>query len=221
VRLALCVLVLLGIAATSLFGRVAFADAAPVQLILLYMPKVSNTGTDSATGVAELVMSEGEVRIKTAALPRLDDSKSYVAWVVNSTTNDFQRLGAFNTAASTGAIDYETVESDAIPNKDWNLLLITVEDSTDAQQPSDHHSIAGVFPSADNAPLPVLLPNTGGDPDDSGCQRSAISCQLATAQVQLSLMTQAEWMAVSVLGALVLGATFTTGYAAGRRRSHS
>src|SRR5690242_110232 len=88
------VLALAAIAATLMYGKLAHADAAPVQLILLYMPAVSNTGTSSATGVAELVMSEGEVRIQAAGLPRLDGDKRYAAWLVNSRTNDFQLLGA-------------------------------------------------------------------------------------------------------------------------------
>ena len=124
------------------------ADATPVQLLLLYLPSVSNTGAQTATGIAELVMLEGEVRIKTADLPRLDGDKQYVAWVVNSQTNEFERLGAFNTAASTGAVDYETVLSDAIPNKSWNLLLITIED--DATAGTGYAVVSGAC-SADHA----------------------------------------------------------------------
>ena len=199
-----------------MWGRLAHADAAPVQLIVLYMPSVSNSGPSTATGVAEIVMSEGEVRIKTADLPRLDGDQQYVAWVVNSSTNDFQRLGSFNTAASTGAVDYETVEPDAIPDKSWNLLLLTVEDSATPDAPSNQHSIAGVFPSADNAPLPVVLPNTGGDPDAPTCQ-SAISCQFADLGHQLSLATRAEWIAASVLAALLVSITFGAGYALGHK----
>jgi hypothetical protein len=194
---------LVAIAATLMFGRVAFADAAPVQLILLYMPNVSNTGTQSASGVAELVPTEGEVRIKVADLPRLDDPKQYVAWVVNSKTNDFQRLGAFNTAASTGAVDFETVEQDAIPDKHWDLLLITVEDDKDAAQPSSKHSIAGTFPSPDNAPLPVMLPNTGGAPDEL--------------YVAPTLQLRSDWPLAAGLAALV----FTLGGAAGYVLGHN
>jgi anti-sigma-K factor RskA len=197
-----CLLALAAILATVLFGRVAFADAAPVQLVLLYMPNVSNTGTSSATGIAELVMSEGEVRIKTADLPRLDDGKQYVAWAVNSQTNEFARLGNFNTAESTGAVDYENVLPDTIPNKHWNLLLITVEDGPNAARPGSHHSIAGVFPSPDNAPLPVALPNTGGDPDAD----------------YSPLSNRADWLAPLVLGALTLSGTFGAGYALGLKK---
>jgi len=197
------VFALAAIAATLMWGRLAHADAAPVQLILLYMPNVSNTGTQSATGVGELVMSEGEVRIKVADLPRLDGDQRYAAWVVNTGTNDFQLLGAFNTAASTGAVDYETVEPDAIPDKSWNLLLLTVEDSATPDSPSNQHSIAGVFPNTDDAPLPVLLPNTGGAPDEP---------------YQDYQPGRPEWLGVAGLAALVGSITFGAGYAVGHTR---
>jgi hypothetical protein len=157
------VAIVVAIAITTTMANIVMADATPVQLVLLYMPNVSNTGTTTASGVAELVMPEGEVRITAADLPRLDGDKQYVAWVVNSDTNDFLRVGAFNTAETTSAVHYESVLADAIPNHHWNLLLVTVEDTANAARPSNHHSIAGVFPSPDNSPLPIALPNTGGE----------------------------------------------------------
>jgi hypothetical protein len=151
----------------SLLAHGVLADATPIELVLLYMPNVSNTGTQSASGIAELVMPEGEVRITAADLPHLDGDKQYVGWVVNTETNQFQRLGAFNASESTGAVHYENVLADAIPNNHWNLLLVTLEDSAQPAKPSSKHSIAGVFPRADNEPLPGVLPNTGGaDPYD-------------------------------------------------------
>jgi len=157
--------VLAALVATGSLVGLALADATPVQLVLLYMPNVSTTGTTTASGIAELLMEEGEVRINAADLPRLEGDKQYVAWVVNTDTNDFQRLAAFNSVESTAAVHYESVLADAIPNHHWNLLLVTIEDSALPTQPSADHSIAGVFPSPDNVPLPIALPNTGGGDD--------------------------------------------------------
>ena len=196
---------LLGAAvAASILANTALADATPVQLVLLYMANVSNTGTPAASGVAELVMPEGEVRISAADLPRLDADKQYVAWAINTETNDFQRLGAFNTAESTRSVHYESVLADAIPNHHWNLLLVTVEDSAQPARPSGQHSIAGVFPSPDNAPLPIVLPNTGGEPAISN-QPSAIS--------------GADWLWNPGLAALVGMVGLVAGYVVGRRRN--
>ena len=192
---------------TAIGAATVLADATPVQLVLLYMPNVSNTGTPTASGIAELVMPEGEVRINAADLPRLDSEKQYVAWAINTETNDFQRLAAFNTAESTRTVHYESVLADAIPNRHWNLLLVTIEDSAQPGRPSSQHSIAGVFPSPDNASLPVVLPNTGGEPAVSN-QPSAVS--------------RADWLAHPGLAALTLGLGAVAGYVMGRRspRTH-
>jgi hypothetical protein len=197
-----------GLVGIAVLANIAFADATPVQLVLVYMPNVSNTGTQSASGIAELVMPEGEVRITAAHLPTLEDNKYYVAWVVNTETNQFQRLGAFNSNQSTGAVHYENVLSDAIPNRHWNLLLVTVEDVADAARPSTNHSIAGTFPRADNEPLPGALPNTGGD-------------EMSDVRSQKSVVFEANCLLIAGLPALTLVLGSVAGYLAGKRRSSS
>jgi hypothetical protein len=192
-----------------MLANIVLADATPVQLVLIYMPNVSNTGTVSASGIAELVMPEGEVRITAADLPRLDGDKQYVAWAVNTDTNDFQRLAAFNTAESTRAVHYENVLADAIPNRHWNLLLVTIEDTVEAARPSSQHSIAGVFPGPDNSPLPVALPNTGGEP---------LSDQWPVVSGQPKVTGWADWLSKPGLATLTLGLGAAAGYVIGRRR---
>src|SRR5262249_2145138 len=83
---------LVALAATLVSARTAFAAPTPVQLVLLYMPDVSNSGTPAASGIAELVMQEGEVRVSATGLPHLDDPDRYVAWLVNSQTNQSLRV---------------------------------------------------------------------------------------------------------------------------------
>jgi hypothetical protein len=186
-------------------ARIALADATPVQMVLVYLPNVSNTGTTAASGIAELVMPEGEVRINATDLPRLDGDKLYVAWVINTERNEFLRVGAFNSAQSTKAVRYENVLPDAIPNKHWNLLLITVEENARATRPSSQHSIAGVFPRAESEPLPGMLPNTGGP--------------VALGSCPLSVCARADWRLEAGLAALVLIAAAGAGYVAGKRRA--
>jgi hypothetical protein len=179
--------VVIAVMALAILAQAALADATPVQLLLLYVPNVSNTGTTAASGIAELVMPEGEVRVTAADLPHLDGDKVYVAWVVNSGTNAFQLLGSFNAAEGTDAVHYETVLPDAIPDHQWNLLLLTIENNADVSHPSQRHSIAGVFPRADNEPLPGVLPNTGGDTPlaaSCGTELSVVSSQLSPASLR-------------------------------------
>ena len=185
---------------------VALADATPIQMILLYMPNVSNTGTPKASGIAELVMPEGEVRVTAAELPRLDGAEQYVVWLVNSESNQFQRIGSFNSAETTSAVHYENVLPDAIPNNHWNLLLVTIEANANAARPGARHSIAGVFPKVDNQPLPGLLPNTGGEVP---VELSAVSDQQSAG---------ANWLLSAGLAALTLTLGAAAGYAVGKRR---
>src|SRR5918911_1776557 len=146
---------------------VAHADATPTQVVLLYMPNVSTTNTPAATGIAELVLQEGEVRLSVADLPHLDGNGQYVAWVLDTDSNTFLRLGAFNTARSTGAAHFETVLPESAPtNHHWNLVLVTIEDTPTPDHPGPAHSIAGLFPPSGSDLVPELLPNTGGLADD-------------------------------------------------------
>jgi len=200
----------LGIAAlacTLLSSATAFADATPVQLMLTYMPNVSNTDTPAASGIAELVMQEGEFRISAAGLPHLDGADRYVAWLVNSQSNQLYRLGSFNTTEAGESVRSEDVLPDAIPNKQWNLLLVTVENSAEANRPSAKHSIAGTFPRSDRDPPPDLLPNTGGADDG-----------LSGVGSQVSGFGQANWLPNLGLPALTLVAGAGAGYVLARRR---
>jgi hypothetical protein len=196
--------VVIAVAAMAILAHAALADATPVQLLLLYVPNVSNTGTSAASGIAELVMPEGEVRVTAADLPHLNGDRVYTAWVVNSQTNAFQRLGSFNAAEDSGAVHYENVLPDAIPNHEWNLLLLTVENNANADHPSQRHSIAGIFPRADSEPLPGVLPNTGGDvPAAASSDR-------------------ADWLLIAGPPALTLTLGLAAGYGLCKRRiSHA
>ena len=192
-------LLLVAVVALLALPCVALADATPVQMIFLYMPNVSNTETTRASGIAELVMPEGEVRLTAAELPHLDGTEQYAIWVVNSETNQSARIGTFNTAAETSAVHYENVLPDAIPNHNWNLLLVTIESNATATRPSAKHSIAGVFPKVDNQPLPGLLPNTGGEPVEV-------------------VAAGANWLLTAGLSALTLTLGAAAGYGVGKQR---
>ena len=181
---------------------VAHADATPTQIVLLYMPGVSTTGTTSASGVAELVLQEGEVRISATGLPRLDGSGQYAAWVLDTEANRFFRLGTFNTSQSAGSVHFEEVLPDAIPAAHWNMLLLTLEDEANPDHPGSRHSLAGMFPPSGSDVVPELLPNTGGAEDGD----------------RASGTRPANWLANLGLPALTLGLGSIAGYAFGRRR---
>jgi hypothetical protein len=194
------------LACAVLGSSTAFADATPLQLVLLYMPNVSNTDTPSASGIAELVMQEGEVRLSAAGLPRLEGAERYAAWLINSQTNQFYLLGSFNTAEGSDAVHFEDVLLDAIPNRQWNLLLVTVETSLEPARPSNKHSIAGTFPRSERDPAPNLLPNTGGAAD------------LDVFSARPSQLDQSNWLPLAGLAALLALVSGGAGYALGTKR---
>ncbi len=199
VRLAASLLAL----AALLVPRPALANGRPIQIVLTYLPNVSNTGSPSASGIAELVLAAGEVRASATGLVRLDPPGRYQAWVVNTNTNESLPVGQFNTAYTTGNATLDQVLPDPIPDKGWNLFLITLEDTPNPTSPSERRSIAGYFPSPEAQPEPSQLPNTGGP----------VPVELVT------LQTQEERTRFAGLAALVLVLGLTAGYVLGRRRS--
>ena len=194
-------LVVLALLASLVWTSTAFADATPVELMLTYLPNVSNTETPEASGIAELVLLEGEVRITATGLPHLDDSSHYVAWLVNSQTNQYLQIGGFNTDDKE-SVHYENVLEDAIPDKHWNLLLITVETAAHADGPSGEHSLAAVFPNGAREAPPQVLPNTGGEP---------------AAVDGLTVLTRSDWLRLSGLATLAVALSGAAGYALGKR----
>ena len=55
----------------------AQANGTPIRITLRYVDGLSNFGPRNATGVAELITSEGEVRLTAAGLQKLADNEEY------------------------------------------------------------------------------------------------------------------------------------------------
>ncbi len=149
------------IAAAWLAPPPAAANGMPVRVVLGYMPGVSNWGPTDAAGVAELVFKEGEVRLSVAGLPRLG-SETYNIWLLKMAAGAAYNLGRFNVGPDgTARLDY--VLPEPIPEENWDLLLISVEDAAPAA-PGPRRSIAGrIEPPEGRGPAPAELPRTGGD----------------------------------------------------------
>ncbi len=198
----------LGLAlAVGLPAAPAGANGTPVRIVLSYLNGISNFGPQNATGVAELVMSEGEVRVTTTGLQRLQ-GEQYHAWLTTANNADRFWLGTFE-ANDQGVGRLDRVLQQAIPERDWSLMTLTVEQgASQPAQPSNRRAIAGRFPSTPSAGTrPGQLPNTGGTPVATGSAPSA----------------DGSWSGLSteglvLLGILVVGAiAFGLGRASGRR----
>ncbi len=148
-------------ALAALGGGTVQANGAPIKIVLTYLNGVSNWGPQGATGVADLVMAEGEARVSASGLSQLS-GETYAAWLVNTATNQAMSLGSFN-ADSSGNAHLDSVLPQAIPQAGWNLLLLTVEPAGGVPAaPGQRHTIAGYFPGpVGTGQPPVQLPRTG------------------------------------------------------------
>jgi hypothetical protein len=159
---------LLGLLLALLPALPTHANGAPVNVTLSYLQGVSNWGPTNATGVAELVYREGEVRLTTTGLPRLS-GEQYRLWLVNTANNDRHPVLRFNTSED-GVVRLNQVLPEAIPDKEWNLLLVAAEaDGANPAAPGDRVSIAGrIQVQGAEPPRPGELPRTGGAPPAGG-----------------------------------------------------
>jgi hypothetical protein len=147
----------------------AWANGTPIRIVLSYLSGVSNFGPRNATGVAELITSEGEVRLTAAGLQKPGENEEYQVWLSSSEANQRMRLGTVQVNdAGVGRLDI--VLRQAIPEIAWDLITINLEaKGYSGTTPSEKRAIGGRFSvSQPNGPGPRVLPNTGGaDPTDA------------------------------------------------------
>src|SRR5258708_4788154 len=138
----------------------AMADATPLQVVLEYLNGVSNWGPKTASGVAEIVRAEGEVRLSARGLPEASNAH-YVLWLVREGSDAVFRVGEVSRQPD-GTATVDLLLLDAIPNSGWNMALVTVEDNVNADRPGTRHALAGRYPRPlPQGTLPIGLPNTG------------------------------------------------------------
>jgi len=136
----------------------ARANGVPMTVALSYI-ELSNFGSKSATGTAELLFAEGIVRVKATGLAALTD-KRYQAWIVNSEAGDAVSAGRFN-ADGSGTVAFQGTLP-PISNFGFDLFIITVEpDPDDAPQPSGERSIGGRFSLVGQRPVDGTLEGVG------------------------------------------------------------
>jgi hypothetical protein len=146
----------------------AQANGTPVRIVLSYLNGVSNFGPQNATGVAELITSEGEVRLQAAGLQKLGENEEYRLWISSTAANQRMPLGAVEIGES-GVARMDIVLKSPIPEQPWDLMVITVEQKgQEPAAPSEKRAIAGRFSMTpgEGQEQPRQLPNTGGDVPD-------------------------------------------------------
>ncbi len=144
------------------FPSLAYANGVPKKIVLSYLAGVSNWGPKNATGVAELVPREGEVRLTATGLETLKGDERYVIWALDTKTGERAALGSFKGEGGVARLD-EVLPP--FPEQDWDLLVVSVEAAEgEPEGPSGRKSIAGRFPiPPTGSGKPSQLPNTGGE----------------------------------------------------------
>ena len=141
------------------------ANGTPIRITLRYLSGLSNFGPQTATGVAELITSEGEVRLTAAGLQKLTDADEYQVWISSDETGERMRLGIVQVNEQ-GVGRLDTVLSQPIPEKPWNLMVLSIEaKGSQPAAPGNRLSIAGRFSMKGEGAgeAPRVLPNTGGE----------------------------------------------------------
>lgn len=124
------------------FAGTARSNGVPTLVDLTYID-LSNSGPETATGVAELIFAEGIVRVDAEGLPTLS-GELYQGWLVNSEAGDAIAAGRFNADAD-GMVSYQGTLP-PIAEFCFDLFILTIEPQPDdAPQPTEQRSIGGYF----------------------------------------------------------------------------
>lgn len=227
-RVLFVLLLLAALAVAVLPGpRPAQANGTPVKVILTYQPGLSNWGPQTASGIAEIVFGEGEVRLLATGLPQLQGER-YTIWLLRSDSGEALALAQGDADRNSG-VRIDTVLNDSIPEKGWDIVLLTVEPAGALPpSPGPRHSIAGYFPrdgaggSGGELPRPRELPRTGGDapvttalPSVPLPQPAGTGAQAAAAPVAAPRSGIPLW---SVVSAISLAVGLSLGYSVARTR---
>jgi hypothetical protein len=153
--------------AWSIAAEPARANGTPIQLRLSWVDGISNFGSRNAVATGEMITSEAELRLTTAGLEMLPDNEEYHAWI--SAGPERMRLVGFS-VNDQGVARVDTVVAGGIPEKDWDLIVLTVEaKGSQPAAPSEKRAIAYRFSMSNptgapsGAGVPKVLPNTGGN----------------------------------------------------------
>lgn len=159
--LSVLAVLMIGLGVFGLAG-VAEANGAPQRVILTYLPNVSNWGPTGATGIAEFVQVEGQVRFTALGLPKPDGV--YALWLTSGNGKQSIELGE-PTIDDQGVTRLDRTLPEAIPDQRWETMVLTVE-KPGAQRtgPSDKRSIAG-YVGEPGAQGVQQLPRTGDGPE--------------------------------------------------------
>lgn len=135
-----------------------------MRVVLTYQAGTSNWGSPQASGVAEIIGPEGEARASAHGLT-VPSATHLVVWLGKVGTTDSYRLGELSPTGD-GNATMDVLLPGAIPNRGWNMVLITAETIATPDHPGNRRSLLGHYPQPIvESPRPAGLPDTGMAPD--------------------------------------------------------
>lgn len=105
-------------------GQAAYANGNPAKVTLSYTQGISNFGPQNAT--ASQRSSPKKVRLASPPPLQVLRGEQYHFWIISSATNERFHLGSF-TVDPSGVGKLDVVKKEGIPDKSWDLALISVE----------------------------------------------------------------------------------------------
>lgn len=166
-RLRACaILAALAVAWFAATGVPVRAEALPVRVILSHVPVMTTWGPPDATGVAMLVLEEGDVRADFVGLPALGAGERYELWLMRSETGQTLALGRFVVDEDKPVTHVDLLLPQPVPDLGWDTVIVTVEPEPDPEPdvPDPRRVLIGAFPGTpvELDLVPPSLPQTGG-----------------------------------------------------------
>ena len=140
----------------------AHAEEKPIQVPLSYIVNLSNTGSPTAIGSAEVWRTDAEVRLAAQGLAPLPAGSIYAIWLVDPHAGHFMPIGRFNVSSTGSAVIDVSLTGSIAPN--YTMVLVTVQSDPDPHRgvPSNKYVIEGFFPGNSAVQHQVkYLPDTG------------------------------------------------------------
>ncbi len=158
---------LLALTAVLVEAGTLSAEALPIRVILSHIPIMTTWGPPDANGVVMLVLEEGDVRADLVGLPPLSQNERYELWLLQSRSGETYSLGRFTVASDTPVIQVDFLLPEPVPDRGWDIVLVTVEPEPDPDpaSPDPRRVLAGAFPGTpvELQLVPPVLPKTGGE----------------------------------------------------------
>ena len=192
----------------------AHAEEKPIQVPLSYIVNLSNTGSPTAIGTAEVWLTYAEVRFTAQGLLPLPAGSTYALWLVDPHAGHFIPIGRFNVSSTGTTMMDVSLAGSIAPN--YTMVLVTVQPDPEPHHnvPSNKYVIEGFFPGNSAMQHQVkYLPDTG-----QYAQHPPFETTITPDDPAPAATSKNPWLPMAPLGLALLSFGFVFRRAAQKRR---